>query len=118
MNDQVHPIETLFEKAQDYAKTTIELSKLNAVDKSAELISSLAVRLTLLLVLSMCVLVLNFGVAYWLGDQLGNSYYGFFATAGIDALIAGLIYYFRDNWIKVPVSNSIITEMLKKKKAA
>ena len=83
MNDNQTPIEALFEKAEDYSKTTLELFKLNAIDKTAEIVSSLAVRLAILLAVVLFVLVLNIGVALWIGELLGKTYYGFFVVAGI-----------------------------------
>jgi hypothetical protein len=115
MNDNQTPIEALFEKAEDYSKTTLELFKLNAIDKTAEIVSSLAVRLAILLAVVLFVLVLNIGVALWIGELLGKTYYGFFVVAGIYALITILLYLFRNRWIRYPVSNAIITQMLKKK---
>jgi hypothetical protein len=115
MNDNQTPIEALFEKAEDYSKTTLELFKLNAIDKTAEIVSSLAVRLAILLAVVLFVLVLNIGVALWIGELLGKTYYGFFVVAGIYALITILLYVFRNRWIRYPVSNAIITQMLKKK---
>lgn len=115
MNDNPTPIEALFEKAEDYSKTTLELFKLNAIDKTAEIVSSLAVKLAILLAVVLFVLVLNIGIALWLGEILGKTYFGFFVVAGFYGLITILLYAFRNRWIRYPVSNAIITQMLKKK---
>lgn len=115
MNDNPTPIEALFEKAEDYSKTTLELFKLNAIDKTAEIVSSLAVRLVILLAVVLFVLVLNIGLALWIGELLGKTYYGFFVIAAFYAFITILLYAFRNRWIRYPVSNAIITQMLKKK---
>jgi hypothetical protein len=50
MDNQATTIETLFERAQDYTRTTVELTKLNVIDKSADVLSSLLSRLTVLIV--------------------------------------------------------------------
>ncbi len=115
MNDNPTPIEALFDKAEDYSKTTLELFKLNAIDKTAEIVSSLAVRLVILLAVVLFVLVLNIGLALWIGELLGKTYYGFFVIAAFYAFITILLYAFRNRWIRYPVSNAIITQMLKKK---
>lgn len=116
MNDNPTPIEALFEKAEEYSKTSLELLKLSAIDKTAEIVSSLAVRLVLLLAVVLFMLILNIGIALWIGDSLGKSYYGFFIVSGFYGFIALLIYVFRNLWIRYPVSNAIITQMLKKKR--
>lgn len=108
-------VESLFEKAENYSKTTIELFKLNAIDKSADVVSSLVSRLAILMVVTLFILIINIGIALWLGDLLGKSYYGFFIVGAFYALIAILLHAYRHEWIKNPVSNTIISQMLKHK---
>jgi len=57
-------------------------------------------------------LILNIGVALWLGELLGKSYYGFFIVAGFYALLALIFSIFRKQLIKNPVNNSIIEQVL------
>lgn len=118
MEDNASPLETLFEKAKEYSTTTIELLKLNAIDKSADVVSSLVEQLAVFMVVVLFVIIMNIGLSLWIGDLLGKSYYGFFVMGGFYLLIAGLLHAFRDQWIKTPVSNSIIHKMLEKKAAA
>ena len=114
-NNSPTPIEMLFEKVENYGKTTIELAKLNVIDKSAEVVSSLVTQLALAIVVVMFVLTLNIGTALWVGELLGKSYYGFFVVAGFHSFIAILLYVFRDQWIKEPISDTIISKMLKQR---
>jgi hypothetical protein len=114
MNDNATPIKTLLEKAEDYGKTTMELLKLTAIDKSAAIVSSLAAQLVVVIVVALFILTITIGIALWIGEALGKSYYGFFVIAGGYALIATLLYIFRRQWIKTPVSNAIISQMLQK----
>ena len=117
MNSQETPIETLFQRAEDYSKTTIELGKLHAIDKSADVASSLVSRLAVFLTVALSVLIINIGIALWIGKLLHNSFYGFFIIGGFYAIVALLLNIFRHSWIKYPVSNLIITLMLKQKLA-
>src|SRR5438045_2157997 len=117
MKDSATPIETLFAKAEDYSKTTLELLKLSAIDKSADVASSLAVRLALFIVVAMFTFIINIGLSLWIGEAIGKSYYGFFVVAGFYAVLGILIYAFRHQWIKEPLNNSIISQMLKQKEA-
>jgi len=110
-------VESLFDKAENYSKTTIELFKLNAIDKSADVVSSLISRLAILIVVAMFILIFNIGIALWLGELLGKFYYGFFIVGGFYALLAVLLQTFRHEWIKYPISNTIISQMLKQKTA-
>jgi hypothetical protein len=115
MNDDTTPIATLFERAEDYSKTTIKLLKLNAVDKSAEIISSLFSLLVVSFTVVLSIVIVSLGVAFWLGKLLGDTFYGFFIIGALYMVLAIFLRIFREQWLKYPVSNSIITQMMKKK---
>jgi len=115
MTDNTTPIATLFERAEDYGKTTLKLLKLNAIDKSADVASSLVSRLAVIITVVFSVLIISIGAALWLGKLLGETFYGFYIIGGFYAILAILLQVFRDQWIKYPVSNSIIKQMLKQK---
>lgn len=115
MIDNATPVEQLFEKAEHYGKTTLEVLKLKALSLSAEVTSSIAVKFAVFTVVALFTFIVNIGVALWLGELMGKSYYGFFLIAGFYAILAVLIYLFRDQWIRRPVSNSVILQMFKKK---
>lgn len=115
MTDDTTPIATLFERAEDYTKTSIELFKLNAVDKSAEIVSSLFSLLVVILTVVLSIIIISIGGALWLGKLLGDSFYGFFIIGAFYLLGAILLHVFREQWLKYPVSNSIIKQMMKQK---
>jgi hypothetical protein len=115
MSEIATPVEALFEKAENYSKTSLELFKLMVIDKSADLVSSLVVQFAIFMVAAVFTLVINIGIAMWLGDLLGKMYYGFFAVAIFYAVVMALLFIFRHEWIKTPVSNSIISQMTKAK---
>jgi hypothetical protein len=112
MEEQTALIEILFEKTERYAKAGIELYKLKAIDKSADVISNLASHLVLVIFFTMFFVILNVGVALWIGEQLTRSYYGFFIVSGFYALAGIVLYGFRNKWIKAPMRNSVITQAL------
>lgn len=115
MDDKTTPIEALFDKAEAYSKTTLELMKLQVIDKSAEAVSAFIEKSVILLAFVFFALMLSTGLALWLGELLGKNYYGFFAVAGVYAVLILLLFVFRQQWIQFPVSNAIISQMLKKK---
>ncbi|CAH0997950.1 hypothetical protein EMA8858_04085 [Emticicia aquatica] len=115
MSNNETSIETLFGKAEDCTKTTLELLKLKAIDKSADIVSSFAMRLAFFIVVALFIIISNIGLALWIGDLLGKSYYGFFIIAAIYGVLAITLRSFLHQWVKVPVSNFIITQMLKSK---
>lgn len=113
MDNKATTIEMLFEKAEDYTRTTVELAKLSAIDKSADVLSSLFSRITILIVVAMFALMFNIGLSLWIGELLGKTYYGYFAVAGAYLILAILMNNFKDQWLKMPVSNLIISKLLK-----
>lgn len=115
MTDDTTPIATLFERAEDYTKTTINLFKLHAVDKTAEIVSSLFSLLVVILTVVLSIIIISIGAALWFGKLLGDTSYGFFVIGGIYLLVAILLRAFREQWLKYPVSNSIIKQMMKQK---
>lgn len=113
MPDNATPIATLIERVEDYSKSTFELFKFHAIDKSADVVSSLVSRLAILTAVALSIFILNIGIALWLDKHLGGAYYGFLIIGGFYVLIAILLHVFRHQWLKYPVSNSIIKRMRK-----
>jgi hypothetical protein len=110
-NEPIHNIESLFERAGDYAETRLDLWKLKATKTTTDIIASLVSRIILLFILAIFMMVLNIGIALLLGEWMGKLYYGFFTLAGF-YLISGLIFRaFKNKWVKDPVANSIIKKL-------
>jgi hypothetical protein len=115
MTDNTTPIATLFDKAEDYGKTTLNLLKLNAIDKSADVISSIASRFAVIMIVVLSVLFISTGVSIWIGTMVGAIFYGFLIVGGLYAIIAVFLQIFCRQWLKNRVSNSIIKQMIKPK---
>ncbi|MFZ1677635.1 MAG: hypothetical protein WBP41_01355 [Saprospiraceae bacterium] len=113
LEDRKELVEDLFEKAEAYAKTSFEIYKLKTVNKMAEVVASMATRLVVVLFLSFFFLMINIGLAIWLGESIGHIYYGFFIVSALYAIMATCLYVFRDTIIKNPIINSIISQVLK-----
>jgi len=112
MEDQPGLIESLIEKGEQYGKTTIELLKLKTLDKSADVLSTLISWAIVIVFAVLFFLILNIGVALWIGELLGKSYYGFFVVSGFYSLLVIVFWAFRKQLVKGPVNNSIITQVL------
>ncbi|MEJ7587473.1 MAG: hypothetical protein WKI04_07920 [Ferruginibacter sp.] len=112
MENQPNSFGSLFENAGKYFETKLDLLKLQAINKSSDAASSIVSRLTIVLLVVFAVFILNIGLALWVGELLGRAYLGFFAVAGLYILIAVLLHFFKDAWIKQPISTMIIKKML------
>ena len=112
MEQQENLIESLIEKGEQYGKTTLELIKLKALDKSADVSSTIASWIIVVVLIVLFFLILNIGIALWIGELLGRTYFGFFAVAGFYGLLALIFGIFREKLVKKPVNNSIISQVL------
>ena len=112
MESQANSVEALFEKTGDYLETRMELLKLQTINRTSDITSSIVSRLVLVVIVSLIVLILNIGIAIWIGDRLGKMYYGFFIVGGFYTIVALLLYAFRGKWIKGPVNDMMIKKML------
>jgi hypothetical protein len=105
-------IGSLFEKGEQYGKTTLELAKLKAIDKLADVVSNAASWFVIIALALLFFVVLNIGAALWLGELLGKLYYGFFAVAGFYALLTLIFWIFRKQLVKKPVGDTLIDNLL------
>ena len=113
MEDNAKLIELLLEKATEYGRTSFELAKLKAVDKTSDIVSSLLPHGVVFILISTFLIFLNFGLAVWLGEILGKVYFGFFVVAAFYGLTGLFIHFFMHKPIKRMVRDNLIKQMLK-----
>ena len=82
--------EPLLKKIEQYVKTSLKLYKLKSIDKITALFADLIFQCVALLVFSVFVIFLNIAISLWLGEILGQMYFGFLSVA----LLYGLIWIF------------------------
>jgi len=112
-----HPddsIQSLADRAKDYVETRIDLLKLQAANKSSDMISSIAASAVTIVIIVFFFIMLNVGIGLLLGELLGKSYYGFFVLAAIYLIIGLLFKSSGDKWVKEPVSSMLIKKLFKK----
>ena len=101
-------IETLFASTGDYVETRIDLAKLKAIDKTSDIVSTLASKFIVIAAFFMFAILVNIGIALLLGAWMGKSYYGFLSLAAV-YLIAALIFKSNEKkWFKEPIADSLI----------
>ena len=114
MEDNIHTIESLLGQAIQYGKTSIELIKLQAVDKTSDSVSSLVPSSVIVITLGCILFFVNVGAAFWLGEVLGKIYFGFFSVAGFYVIVAFILRVFLYKWIKRIFYDYMIKQLLKK----
>lgn len=105
-------IEQLVERIEAYGRTTYELSKLKVLETTIHVATSFLSRLSVIVMISFFVLILNIGLALWLGELMGKVYYGFFIVAGFYLVAGVLSNMFLHKWIKKPISSFFIKQAL------
>jgi len=93
MEDNTKLIESLLERTAEYGKASFELVKLKALDKTSDAVSSLIPHSVVVVLVAVFMLFLNLGLAFWLGEILGRTFYGFFVVAAFYG-IAGFVLHF------------------------
>lgn len=113
MEDKTKLLESLLDKAKEYGITTFELARLKAIDKATDVVSSFVPFSIVIVLIATCLLFLNLGIALWLGEILGNTFYGFFVVAGFYLLIGLILHFFLSDWVKKIVGDHFVKHMLK-----
>ena len=104
--------EALLERTEDYARTSIELIKLKAVNKISDGASSAASKIIGLFFFVFFFLLASVGLSLWLGEVLDKVWLGFLVVGGFYGILFAVLFFVRHNWLKKVVGNSIIKSML------
>lgn len=113
MEDIKNSLDSLLDSAEEYGKSSIELLKLKALDKSSEVLASLMSRAIAIFILFMFFLIITIGLAIWLGEITGKYSYGFFIVAAFYGITGIIMYFFLHKRIKMHLNNSIIKQIFK-----
>lgn len=113
MEDNSKMIESLFERATEYGKTSYELVKLKVVDKTSDAVSSFVPHSIVIILIVSFLIFLNLGLAFWLGEILGEIFYGFFIVAGFYGIAGIIMHFFMHKWLKKRIADYIIKLLIK-----
>jgi len=113
MEENANIIESLIERTTEYGKTSFELIKLKALDKTSEVVSSFVPNSIVYVFYFSFLLFCSLGVALWLGEILGTIYYGFFVVAAFYGITGIFIHLFMYKWIKRVVGDNFVKQVLK-----
>lgn len=109
--EETNKIEKIFNDVKDYAETRFDIILLNAQDKGSGLISSIASIIILGVLGLISTMFLSIAAAWFLGEYLHSPSVGFLCVAVFYLLIVLILYVNRENWIKLPIINSILKKI-------
>jgi hypothetical protein len=115
MKEKVVIIQELIDKAEQYAKTNVQLYRLKAIDKVTDVFSSVAAGIVISVILIFFVIILSIGASLWLGDLLGKPCYGFFVIAGMYAVIAIILMSMRRSLLETFFNDYIVKLIFREK---
>jgi hypothetical protein len=113
MENNAKLIESLLESTFKYGVAELELVKLKTLNKTSDLVSSVLPHTVVFFILVLFLLFLNFGLAFWLGEIIGNNFYGFFVVAAFYAIVGLVMHFFMHKWIKRKIGNYVVKQMFK-----
>jgi ABC-type uncharacterized transport system fused permease/ATPase subunit len=113
MEENIKMIKSLLENTAEYGKTSLKLIKLKALDKTSDVVSSLVPRLVVVIIFGSSLLFLSLGLAFWLGEILGNNSVGFYVIAAFYVMVGIIFQLFLNKWLKKLVSNNFLKQVLK-----
>lgn len=116
MESTASHIEALYKKAKTYTETSIELYKLNAIDKTADVVSSIVYWLALGSIVVVFLLFINIGISLYIGKLLEATYLGFLIVSSFYLVLGILLYIFNDKLIDRPITNLVISKLMRAKK--
>jgi fatty acid desaturase len=113
MEENTKLVESLLEKTTEFVKTSIELAKLKAIDKTADIVSTIIPHAIVFMLAAAFMLFVNLGIAFWLGEIIGNTFYGFLVVAGFYGVTGAIIHFFFHRKIKKNIANNIVQQLIK-----
>ena len=103
----------LYDKAEQYVKTSVELYKLKGVNTFANVFAAVATGFIIWVIFLMFLLFISIAAAFYFGELLGKIHYGFFIVAGFYLLVGIIIYVLRVKCLKEKINNFIIGQIFK-----
>jgi hypothetical protein len=113
MEDNSKSLESLLGRAVDYGKTTYELAKLQALEKTSDVVSKLIPDIVVIVLIASFMLFLSLGLSLWLGEIFGKVWFGFFMVAAFYGVAAIVLRFLMYKWLKRCIGNSVIKNVLK-----
>jgi hypothetical protein len=107
--------DSVIDQMEQLMDTKTELYKLKLTGKIAYVFSSVMTQLIFGLVAIIILLLLTFGLSFWLGERMGNSYMGFIMIAGGLSVLSVLFFIFRFRTIQKPLKDIMVSQLLKEK---
>jgi hypothetical protein len=96
---------------KQYLDVKLEIAKNQAKITISDIVSSLIIGMVLASLIGGSMIILSFGLAYTIGNNLGNTAYGFYAV-GLGYLVISIALFFLGKaFLKNYIQNEIISKL-------
>ena len=107
-------LEDIVDELKSYINTSIDLYKLKASEKGAEIASSAIINVVMGVFVGMVFLFASLALAFCLSEYFDKMYLGFLVVAGIYTVLALVILLAKDRWLKSTLIDNIIKAIYSK----
>ncbi|HCS19982.1 MAG TPA: hypothetical protein DIW47_05370 [Bacteroidetes bacterium] len=105
-------LDVLDDRFKAYLSTSIQLVKLEAIERSSVLVASLFSRLIILVPALIALIFLSIGASFFLAQYVGRYDLGFGIVAGFYVLVTLFLILGRRNITEKPLRNAILNKMM------
>lgn len=113
MEEVFEKTEELADNIKEYVNVKLDAVKLSVAEKSSKIFSNVIASSIFALTIIFFLIFFSVALAYFLAKFLGNTWSGFLIVSGIYLLIALLVLAFKERMIRIPLINSILSQMFK-----
>jgi ABC-type glycerol-3-phosphate transport system permease component len=113
MENVFDQIEDLGDNIRQLVNMKVDGAKLSVAEKSSKVLSNLIAGIIVAVIVILVTIFLSIALAYFLAGLLGSTWAGFLIVSGIYLLAALFILAFKEKMIRVPIMNSILSQMVK-----
>jgi hypothetical protein len=106
-------IEALLEKTAEYGKTSFEMSKLKALDKTSDVNSTVIHHTVFFFMSASFTLILSLVFPLFNNECFGNVLRGFFTVAGLYGIAGFIMHFFWHKWFYKMIRNYLIKMALR-----
>jgi protein-S-isoprenylcysteine O-methyltransferase Ste14 len=106
-------VEELAATLKVYLNSRIESVKLNAAEKSSQVLSNVLAGLAVAVIFLCCFIFGSLALAFILGDLIGQTWAGFLAVSILHFLLAMLLWILRERILRLPLMNGFINQLFK-----
>lgn len=111
MEKAFEEVELLAATVKDYVANRLDAVRLDASEKSAEMVSSLTARIAVGLIVLLFLIFLGIGLSILIGESIQLLWAGYIIVSLFFLLVGFFIWQLRDRIFKYPVMNAMMKQL-------